>query len=125
LRPTSPGPAKEIAALFKEKPGHEAILSFGASGNFFTQISHDAPFQVFLSADAERPKVAVEQGYGVRGSDFAYAIGRLILWSKVIDVTKGDEALGRRVLEPGDSRSDRRALRAAAIETMKKLRAGD
>ena len=49
-------PAKEIAALFKQKTGHEAILSFGASGPFLTQITHDAPFQVFLSADEERPQ---------------------------------------------------------------------
>jgi molybdate transport system substrate-binding protein len=53
-------PAKEIAILFKEKTGHEAILSFGASGTFFTQINHDAPFQVFLSADEDRPKAAIE-----------------------------------------------------------------
>jgi molybdate transport system substrate-binding protein len=49
-------PSKEIAALFKQKTGHDAILSFGASGLFLDQIRHDAPFQVFLSADAGRPK---------------------------------------------------------------------
>jgi molybdate transport system substrate-binding protein len=27
-------PAKEIAALFKQKTGHEAVLIFGASGAF-------------------------------------------------------------------------------------------
>src|SRR5271157_4781952 len=86
-------PAKEIAALFKQKTGNEAILSFGASGPFFTQITHDAPFQVFLSADAERPKAAVEGGYAVPGTEFTYAIGKLVLWSKVVDVTKGEEAL--------------------------------
>ena len=51
-------PAKEIAAAFKAKTGHEAVLSFGASGQFYTQITQDAPFQVFLSADDERPKKA-------------------------------------------------------------------
>jgi molybdate transport system substrate-binding protein len=55
-------PAKEIAAVFKEKTGHEAVLIFGASGNFFTQITHGAPFEVFLSADAERPKAASTSG---------------------------------------------------------------
>src|SRR5271154_547449 len=86
-------PAKEIAALFKQKTGHEAVLIFGASGAFFTQITHEAPFQVFLSADAARPKAAVDGGYAVPGSLFTYAIRKLVLWSKVIDVTKGDEAL--------------------------------
>jgi len=86
-------PAKEIAALFKAKTGNEAVLSFGASGNFFTQISHDAPYQVFLSADQDRPKAAVDQGFAVPGSVFTYAIGKLVLWSKVDDVSDGEGAL--------------------------------
>src|SRR5208337_1178873 len=86
-------PAKEIAELFKHKTGNEAILSFGASGPIFAQIAHDAPFQVFLSADAARPKAAVDGGYAVPGTEFTYAIGKLVLWSKVVDVTKGDVVL--------------------------------
>ena len=86
-------PAKEIAALFKQKTGNEAVLIFGASGAFFTQITHSAPFEVFLSADEERPKAAVDGGFAVPDSRFTYAIGRLVLWSRVVDVTKGDEAL--------------------------------
>jgi molybdate transport system substrate-binding protein len=86
-------PAKEIAALFRQTTGDEAILSFGASGPFFTQIAHDAPFEVFLSADAERPKAAVEAGFAVQGTEFTYAIGKLVLWSRVIDVTNGESAL--------------------------------
>src|SRR6202789_220035 len=79
-------PAKEIAALFKQKTGHEAVLVFGASGAFYTQITHGAPFEVFLSADSERPKLAVDNGFAVPESLFTYAIGRLVLWSRVIDV---------------------------------------
>jgi molybdate transport system substrate-binding protein len=86
-------PAKEIAALFKQRTGHEAVLSFGASGAFFTQITHGAPFEVFLSADEERPKAAVDQGFAVPDSRFTYAIGKLVLWSRVIDVTNGEAAL--------------------------------
>ena len=47
--------AKEIAAAFKAKTGHEAVLSFGTSGQFYTQITQGAPFQVLLSADDARP----------------------------------------------------------------------
>jgi molybdate transport system substrate-binding protein len=65
-------PARAIAALFHEKTGHDAVLIFGASGAFLTQISHDAPFEVFLSADEERPRLAVEQGYAVADSRFTY-----------------------------------------------------
>src|SRR5215469_7294973 len=75
-------PAKEIAAAFKQKTGHEAVLSFGSSGQFYTQIVQDAPFQIFLSADDERPKKLVSDGLGVPESRFTYAIGKLVLWSK-------------------------------------------
>ncbi len=86
-------PAKEIAALFKLKTGNDAILSFGASGPFLAQITHDAPYKVFLSADSERPKAAIDAGFAVAESRFTYAIGVLALWSRVVDVTKGEEAL--------------------------------
>ena len=86
-------PAKEIGALFKQKTGSEAVLSFGASGALLAQITHDAPFEVFLSADEERPKAAIDAGFAVPASRFTYAIGRLALWSKVVDVTKGEQAL--------------------------------
>jgi molybdate transport system substrate-binding protein len=86
-------PAQEIATLFKQKTGHEAVLIFGASGAFFTQITHGAPFEVFLSADEERPKAAVDQGFAVPDSRFTYAIGKLVLWSRVVDVTNGEAAL--------------------------------
>jgi molybdate transport system substrate-binding protein len=115
-------PAKEIAALFKQKTGDVAVLSFGASGNFFTQITHDAPFQVFLSADAERPKTAVAGGYAVSGSEFTYAIGKLVLWSKVIDVTKGEEALKAGQFSKLSIANPATApYGTAAIETMKAL----
>ncbi|MGI4802556.1 MAG: molybdate ABC transporter substrate-binding protein, partial [Janthinobacterium lividum] len=74
--------AKEIAAAYKAKTGNDAVLSFGASGQFYTQISQGAPFEVFLSADDERPRKTVDDGFGVRGSAFTYAIGKLVLWSK-------------------------------------------
>src|SRR5262245_29632056 len=75
-------PAKEIAAAFTAATGHTATLSFGSSGQFYAQIAHGAPYQVFLSADAERPKQAEQEGLGVAGTRFTYAVGRLVLYSK-------------------------------------------
>ncbi|HZZ61049.1 MAG TPA: molybdate ABC transporter substrate-binding protein [Roseiarcus sp.] len=115
-------PAKDIAALFKQKTGDEAVLSFGASGPFFAQIAHDAPFQVFLSADEQRPKAAVEQGYAVKGSEFTYAIGKLVLWSKVLDVTDGEKALKRGAFSKLSIANPAAApYGTAAVETMKAL----
>jgi molybdate transport system substrate-binding protein len=86
-------PVKEIAAAFRRKSGHEAVLSFGSSGQFYTQIRQDAPFQVFLSADQERPKKLADEGLAVPESRFTYAIGKLVLWSKQAGYVKGEETL--------------------------------
>ncbi len=85
--------AKEIASAFKAKSGHEAILSFGASGQIYTQIQQSAPYKVFLSADDERPKKLAEEGLAIQGSRFTYAIGKLVLWSKDQDLIKGEATL--------------------------------
>ena len=75
-------PAKEIAAAFQTKTHNHVALSFGASGQFYTQISKGAPFEVFLSADADRPAQAEKEGFAVAGTRFTYAIGKLVLYSK-------------------------------------------
>lgn len=74
--------AKEIAAAFKARTGHEAVLSFGSSGQLLAQIQQGAPYKVFLSADDERPKALVAQGLALAETRFTYAIGKLVLWSK-------------------------------------------
>jgi len=115
-------PAREIAARFREKTGHEAVLIFGASGAFFTQITHDAPFEVFLSADEERPRLAVERGFAVPDSRFTYAIGKLVLWSRVLDVTDGKAALsGGKFSKLAIANPNSAPYGAAAVETMKAL----
>jgi molybdate transport system substrate-binding protein len=113
-------PAKEIAELFKQKTGHEAVLIFGASGAFFNQMRHRPPFDVFLSADSAYPKSAVDGGFAVADSLFTYAIDKLVLWSRVIDVTNGEAAL-----KTGQFQKLSIPVAApdttAAIETMKAL----
>jgi molybdate transport system substrate-binding protein len=85
--------AQEIAQAFKAKTGHEAILSFGSTGQLYTQITQAAPFEVFLAADDARPRKAVEEGFAVPGSQFTYAIGKLVLWSKEPNLVQGEQTL--------------------------------
>jgi molybdate transport system substrate-binding protein len=85
--------ANEIARAFQAKTGHEAILSFGSTGQFYTQIMQGAPFEVFLAADDERPAKAVDEGFAVPGSQFTYAIGKLVLWSRDPDLVQGAATL--------------------------------
>ncbi len=74
-------PMERIAALFQKESGHTVKVSLGASGKLYTQIKAGAPFDVFLSADEEQPKLLLQEGLAVGGSRFVYATGRLVLWS--------------------------------------------
>ena len=74
-------PARALAEVFARSTGHQAQLSFGATGAFYTQIKHGAPFDVFLAADDERPARLEKEGDAVPGSRFTYATGQLVLWS--------------------------------------------
>ncbi len=116
-------PSKEIAAAFAKATGHRAILSFGSSGAFYTQLSHGAPFEIFLSADADRPKKAEQDGLGVPGSRFTYAIGRLVLYSTKPGLVDGNGAVlksgGFAKLAIADPTAAPYGV--AAIQTMKKL----
>lgn len=85
--------AHEVAKAFAARSGHQVILSFGATGQLYTQITQGAPFEVFLAADDKRPKRAVDEGYGVEGSVFTYAIGQLMLYSADEDLIRGKETL--------------------------------
>jgi molybdate transport system substrate-binding protein len=115
--------AKEIAAAFRQKTGHEAVLSFGASGQFYTQITQGAPFEVFLSADETRPRNLVDDGLAVPDSRFTYAIGKLVLWSKTPGLVKGEDTLKAAsfaklaIINPVAA-----PYGAAAVETMKSLK---
>lgn len=115
--------AKEIAAAFKAKTGHQAVLSFGSSGQLYTQITQDAPFQIMLSADDERPKKLVADGLAVADSRFTYAIGKLVLWGKTKDYVKGEETLKAGAFAKLAIANPTAApYGAAAIETLKALK---
>ncbi len=74
-------PMQEIAAEFEKASGHSANLSFGSSGKFVSQFENGAPFEVFLSADEEKPLKLEQSGLAEPGTRFTYALGTLVLWS--------------------------------------------
>jgi molybdate transport system substrate-binding protein len=86
-------PAKEIAQLFENKTGHKVLLSFGATGQFYTQIVESAPFQVFLSADQSTPKKLVDEGCALADSLFTYAVDKLVLFSANATTVNGEQTL--------------------------------
>jgi molybdate transport system substrate-binding protein len=115
-------PAKEIAQLFENNTGHKVLLSFGATGQFYTQIVQAAPFQVFLSADQITPKKLVDEGFAFADSLFTYAVGKLVLFS-----ANGTTVNGKQTLL--DAKFTKIAIAdpvtapygTAAVETMKTL----
>ena len=71
----------EISREFRAAhPDVDLQAAYGSSGNFYAQIRNQAPFDVFLSADAEYPRKLVEEGIGARDSLFVYAAGRIVVW---------------------------------------------
>lgn len=114
--------AKEIAEAFKAETGHEALLSFGSTGQLYTQITQSAPFEVFLSADATHPERAVTEGLGVTGTNFTYAVGKIVLWSAQADLVKGEETLKAANFEKiAIANPETAPYGAAAVEAMKAL----
>lgn len=86
-------PFREIAIEFEHSTGHQLQIVGGSSGNFYSQIKNGAPFDIFFSADAERPHLLEDEGLGVKDTRVTYAIGRLVLWSPDADFIKGEETL--------------------------------
>lgn len=115
--------ANEIGEAFTKATGHSVKYSFGPTGQFYTQISQGAPFEVFLAADAARPEKAEKEGFAVDGSRFTYAMGKLVLWSSDAALVDGEGA----VLKSGAFEKIAIAspaaapYGAAAVEAMKSL----
>ncbi len=92
----------EIAPAFEaQQPGIEVAVSYGASGSLLAQLRQRAPFDLFLSADAEYPAAAHAEGLS-DGPPSAYALGRLALWAR--DDSPFDPARGLAALREAEAR---------------------
>jgi molybdate transport system substrate-binding protein len=77
---------KEIATDFEAKTGVKVEATFSSTGNLYSQIKNGAPYDIFLSADEQRPDLLQKEGWtqGV----FIYARGQAILWAANQDFCK-------------------------------------
>lgn len=114
--------ANEIGLAFEKATGHKAIFSFGSTGKLYAQIANGAPFQVFLAADDKRPVQSEKEGYGVEGTHFTYAVGKLVLYSAdatLVDGQGGVLKLSNAFEKIAIANPDTAPYGAAAVETMK------
>ena len=87
---------QEVSTRFQKETGHTVDLTFGSSGNFFSQIQNGAPFDMFFSADVDYPMKLEAAGLVEPGTLSRYATGRIVLWVRkesAIDVTHGLKTL--------------------------------
>ena len=116
-------PMRLIAAEFEKDTGHKVLASFGSTGKFYAQIKNGAPFEVMLTADDETPARLIKENAAVAGTQFTYAVGKLVLWSAKPGLVDGaGEVLKKGRFEHLSMADPKLApYGAAGIETMKAL----
>lgn len=69
------------AEFSQAEPNVTLKTSTGSSGNFYAQIRHGAPYDVFMSADLHYPRELIATGAAEASSLTPYAIGRIVIWT--------------------------------------------
>ena len=83
----------EIKASYAiANPKATITANFGSSGALLQQILNGAEFDIFMAADNSFPVKLKDQG-AASGEIKTYALGKLVLWSNTLDVSKGLEIL--------------------------------
>jgi molybdate transport system substrate-binding protein len=72
---------KDVAAQFEKQTGTKVDVTYGSSGNFFSQLQNGAPFDLFFSADIDYPRKLEAAGLAEPGTVYEYAIGRIAIWT--------------------------------------------
>jgi molybdate transport system substrate-binding protein len=88
---------QDLAAQFEKRTGTKVDVTYGSSGNFFSQLQNGAPFDLFFSADIDYPKKLEAAGLAESGTLYEYAVGRIAIWT------------------PADARADVTVLRWKAL----------
>ncbi len=90
----------ELVRSFEQQNDGRVKVSYGSSGNFFSQIQNGAPIDVYFSADISYPQKLEASGVTEPGTLRRYATGHLVIW--VRNQSRLDLSKGLRVLsDPG------------------------
>ena len=87
----------DVAGQYEKQTGNKVNVTYGSSGNFFSQLQNGAPFDLFFSADIDYARKLDAAGLVDPGTLYLYAIGRITIWtppdSKLDVATLGWKAL--------------------------------
>ena len=81
----------ELSEKFEKQTRTQVSVTYGSSGNFFSQMQNGAPFDLFFSADIAYPKKLQAAGLAEPGTLYEYAVGRIVIWMPAtakVDLTK-------------------------------------
>ena len=84
-----------LVDFHKQEPWMKVQVTYGSSGNFFTQLQNQAPFDLYLSADIDYVRKLNEAGKILPDGEFKYAEGRIAVWVRnesKLDVTNDGTA---------------------------------
>lgn len=91
-------PLNKIVSQYQKSTNQKVTVSSASSGILYQQIKAGAPFDVFLSADENRPTMLVNEGLALKQSIYVYARGQLVFYSpnqqmKLAQVNKANNKL--------------------------------
>jgi molybdate transport system substrate-binding protein len=81
---------EKLSEEFQQETDHRISIAGGSSGKLYAQILNGGPYDLFLSADDALPERLARTAFGVAGSRFTYAVGRLALWVPGEAITSTD-----------------------------------
>lgn len=71
----------DVAGQYEKQTGKKVNVTYGSSGNFFSQLQNGAPFDLFFSADIDYARKLETAGLAEPGTLYLYAIGRITIWT--------------------------------------------
>lgn len=71
----------DVAEQYEKQTGNKVNVTYGSSGNFFSQLQNGAPFDLFFSADIDYARKLEVAGLAEPGTLYLYAIGRIVIWT--------------------------------------------
>src|ERR1700682_3066486 len=94
----------ELSETFEKQSRTKVNVTYGSSGNFFSQMQNGAPFDLLLSADIEYPRKLEAAGLAEPGTLYEYAVGRIVIWMPADARTDLAKLCWKALLEPGVER---------------------